>query len=267
MPEGDTLRQAEARLTPVLEGELLTDVWFRRLRGHAPRAGQRVEQVDAVGKHLLVHFDRNLSLDVHLGMSGWWAVSNHPPVDAPKLRIVLSTRAGHAMCYAAPTIRTYVRDGERTPVDHLGPDLSDDHVDVDGIVGRARAVDPSITIAEALLDQRIAAGIGNVYKSESLFLAGLHPFTPVGALGDDQLRSVWTIAHRALVANRERRRRTTPESHRDRTHVYDRYRLGCHRCDDAVAFDPAGSRTRRSTYWCPTCQVRRAVGDDPPVGG
>ena len=255
MPEGDTLRQAEARLTPVLEGRILTDVWFRRLRGHAPRKGQRVEQVDAVGKHLLVHFDRRLSLDVHLGMSGWWSVTADPPHDAPKLRIVLSTDAGHALCYAAPTIRTYLRDGSVTPVDHLGPDLSDDTVALDVVVERSRSSDQDRTVAELLLDQRVAAGVGNVFKSESLFLAGLDPFTLVADTSDGDLQRVWRIAHEALVANRSRSlRRTTPDGLRDRTHVYDRYRLGCHRCGDAIDYDPAGSRTARSTYWCPTCQ-------------
>jgi endonuclease-8 len=258
MPEGDTLRQAEARLTPVLEGRTLTDAWFRRLRGYAPRKGQRVDQVDAVGKHLLIHFDRNLSLDVHLGMSGWWTVTEQPPRDAPKLRIVLSTEAGHALCYAAPTIRTYLRDGSPTPVDHLGPDLSDDVVDLDVIVERSRVTSQDRPVAELLLDQRVAAGVGNVFKSESLFLAGLAPFVAVGEVSDPDLRALWGIAHELLVANRSRSlRKTTPGALRDRTHVYDRYRLGCHRCGDAIDFDPAGSRTARSTYWCPTCQALR----------
>lgn len=255
VPEGDTLRQAAARLTPILEGRELTHAWFRRLRGHAPRAGQLVEQVDAVGKHLLVHFDRRLSLDVHLGMAGWWSVSPDPPRDAPKLRIVLSTDAGHAACYAAPTIRTYLRDADASPVDQLGPDLSDDVPDLDEVLRRSRAGSQDRTLAELLLDQHAAAGVGNVFKSESLFLARLDPFTPVGDTSDEQLRTLWTIAHRALVDNRSRSlRKTTSASVRDRSHVYDRYRLGCHRCGDAIRYDPAGSRTARSTYWCPTCQ-------------
>lgn len=261
MPEGDTLRRAEARLTPVLEGRTLTRAWFRRIRGHVPRAGQRVEQVDAVGKHLLVHFDRGLSLDVHLGMSGWWTVTDEPPRDSPKLRIVLSTDAGHALCYAAPTIRTYVRDVDVSPVAHLGPDLSDDAVDLDAIVARSRTGEQDRCVAELLLDQRVASGVGNVFKSESLFLAGMDPFARVVDVTDDELRTLWGIAHRALVANRDRpRRSTTSPRSRDRTHVYDRFRLGCHRCADAIAHDPAGSRTARSTYWCPSCQSSPTPG-------
>ena len=255
MPEGDTLRQAEARLAPVLEGRVLTGVWFRRLRGHAPRVGQVVERVDAVGKHLIIDFDRRISLDVHLGMAGWWSVSETPPSDSPRLRIVLSTDAGHALCYAAPTIRTYLRDVDRSPVGHLGPDLSDDAPDLDAVVARSRAVVGDEAIATLLLDQRAAAGVGNVFKSETLFLARTNPFEPVDAISDDSLGRLWSIAHRLLVANRDRAvRRTTPDGHREHLHVYGRHRLGCLRCGDAIAYDPAGSRTGRSTYWCPTCQ-------------
>jgi formamidopyrimidine-DNA glycosylase len=143
-------------------------------------------------------------------------------------------------------------------VAHLGPDLSDDDPDLDEVVHRSRSGDLDRPVAELLLDQGVAAGVGNVYKSESLFLAAMDPFAPVGAFGDDDLRTLWSIAHRALVANRDRPlRTTTPDGVRDRTHVYDRHRLGCHRCDDAIAYDPAGSRTQRSTYWCPSCQVRQ----------
>ena len=255
MPEGDTLRRAEARLTPVLEGRTLTGVWFRRLRGDAPRVGQSVERVDAVGKHLIIDFDRRISLDVHLGMSGWWSVGEQPPSDSPRLRIVLSTDAGHAMCYAAPTIRTYLRDVDPSPVGHLGPDLSDDDPDLDAVLARSRAVPPEVPIASLLLDQAVAAGVGNVFKSETLFLGRRNPFEPTGRVDDDGLRSLWSIAHRLLFANRDRRiRRTTPDGFRESLHVYGRHRLGCLRCGDAVAYDPAGSRTERSTYWCPTCQ-------------
>ena len=255
MPEGDTLRRAAAALTPVLEGRTLTDAWFRSVRGHAPRRGMRVEGVEAVGKHLLVHFDRGLTLDTHLGMSGWWRTSQSAPSGSPKLRVVLSTEAGHAMCYAAPIIRTYLRDADRTPIDDLGPDLSNDTPRLDTVMERSRARSQSRTLADLLLDQHVAAGVGNVYKSETLFLARMHPFHPVGSVSDADLILVWTTANRLLVANRDRdRRRTTPPQFRSRTFVYDRHRLGCLRCPDSISYDPAGSTTQRSTYWCPSCQ-------------
>lgn len=106
MPEGDTLRRAEALLSPVLDGLTLTSAWFRKLRGHRPRPGQRIESVNAVGKHLLINFDRRLTLRTHLGMSGSWRTNapGTPPPASSRLRIVLETAAGSALCFAAPTI-------------------------------------------------------------------------------------------------------------------------------------------------------------------
>lgn len=257
MPEGDTLRHAQAALAPVLEGQVATHLWFRKIRGYRPRVGQRIERVDAVGKHLLIEFDRNLTLDTHLGMAGSWRAL---PVEArlpttPTLRIVISTVKGHALCFSAPVIQTFLRTADRTPISDLGPDLSDDDVDLDEVVRRTRAGDRTRTIAELLLDQSIAAGVGNVFKSEALFVAGVHPFRPVGELTDAMLREVWRIAHRQLVANRETRSRTTTaRGDAGRTYVYGRKHLGCRRCNIAIEYSPAGERAGRSTYWCPTCQ-------------
>ena len=257
MPEGDSLRRAQARVAPVLEGRVREEACFRSLRGHRPRPGQRVERVEAVGKHLLVHLDRALTIHVHLGMSGRIRVG---PPDQPlrtgaTLRMFLRTEAGTVACHAAPTITTYVRDGSPSPVDHLGPDLSDDDVDLAEVVRRASTTEPGTLLADLLLDQRVAAGVGNVFKSEALFLAGLHPFTRRDALTDEQVEELWRIAHRLLVRNRSTPARTTTgDPRRDRTFVYGRHRLGCRRCDGPVRFSPAGEVTPRSTYWCPVCQ-------------
>ena len=245
-------------MAPILDGRTLEHVWFRMLRGNRPRVGQRVERVQAVGKHLLVRFERGLVLDVHLGMTGSWRVSPDPPRPHPKLRVHLGTEAGHALCYAAPTIRTYVDGHDPAPIDALGPDLSDDEVDLAEVVRRSRAGDQRRCLADLLLDQRVAAGVGNVFKSECLHLAGLDPFTEVGSVDDDDLRSVWGIAHRQLVANRERTvRRTTPTGLRASTHVYNRHRRPCPTCGRPVRYAPAGDRSSRSTYWCSRCQPRR----------
>jgi endonuclease VIII len=110
-------------------------------------------------------------------------------------------------------------------------------------------------VADVLLDQRIAAGVGNVFKSEALFVAQLHPFTPIGDVSDNDRRRLWTIAHRQLVANRGKPyRSTTAVGDGQRTYVYGRHRLGCSRCDNAIEYDPVGGRSTRSTYWCPSCQ-------------
>lgn len=257
MPEGDSLRRAEALLAPILEDTVVRSVWFRMLRGYRPRPGQRIERVDAVGKHLLIEFDRNLTLDTHLGMTGSWQVIGPQATipSNPRLRVVISTDLGQALCLAAPIIQTFIRDGSASPVDHLGPDLSDDDADLDEVMRRSRLSPPYRLVADLLLDQSVAAGIGNVFKSEALFVAGVHPFTPLSALPDERLRHVWSVGHRQLIANRARPfRSTTRDSDTGRTYVYGRFHLGCRRCDNAIEFSPAGLRTARSTYWCPTCQ-------------
>ncbi len=257
MPEGDSLRRAEALLAPILEDQIVRSVWFRMLRGYRPRAGQRIERVDAIGKHLLIEFDRNLTLDTHLGMTGSWrAIGAEVAIPTnPRLRVVISTDLGHALCFAAPTIQTFIRDGSGSPVDHLGPDLSDDATDIDEVMRRSRLSPPERLVADLLLDQSVAAGIGNVFKSETLFIAGIHPFAPIGTLSDDELRRVWLIGHRQLLANRARPFRvTTSDNETGRTYVYGRFHLGCRRCENAIELSPAGAKTPRSTYWCPTCQ-------------
>ena len=124
----------------------------------------------------------------------------------PKLRIALTVAEGHALCYAAPTIRTFVRDGGPTPVDHLGPDLSDEHPDLDEVLARIdRFAAPERPVADVLLDQRIAAGIGNVFKSETLFAVGVHPLTPIGSVDAATRRRLWTTAHRQLPRERAAR--------------------------------------------------------------
>jgi endonuclease-8 len=264
-------------LTPVLEGRVVTELWFRKLRGYRPRVGDRIGGVDAVGKYLLIEFQQaqppasgrsrpGLVLHTHLGMAGSWRTA---PLQAavpnsPKLRVVIATDAGRALCFSAPDISTHLAGSGTAPADRIGPDLSDDDVDLDDVVARSRArATHETTIAELLLDQVVAAGVGNVFKSEALFVAGVHPFTPVSELTDDELAAVWSIAHRQLVANRARPyRSTTAAGDGGRTFVYGRHRLGCRRCDNAIEFSPAGQRTQRSTYWCPTCQPvhRPAVG-------
>ncbi len=262
MPEGDTLRRAAEVLTPVLEGQVVTDLWFKKLRGYRPRVGDTIHSVEAVGKYLLIEFDRKLVLHTHLGMSGTWRTStlDRPTPRSPKLRIVIETAAGRALCFAAPDISTHISGSGTAPADRIGPDLSNDDVDLDVVVARSRGrATETTTVAELLLDQQVAAGVGNVFKSEALFVAGLHPFTLVSDLTDEQLAKLWSIAHRQLVANRAKPyRSTTGPGNPDRTHVYGRHRFACRRCDNAVSFSAAGERTERSSYWCPTCQPERA---------
>ncbi len=259
MPEGDSLEQAALRLAPVLVGQHVTSFWARKLRGHSPRAGWLIENVRAQGKHLLIEFERNLTLQSHLGMTGSWRVAEAgwaQPARMPKLRVVIGVEGAEALCFAAPTIQTFVRTGP-TPVDRLGPDLLDAEPDFAEVVRRARGVAPTTAVMDLVMNQQVAAGIGNVYKSELLFLRRLDPYTPVGNLSDDQIEQLYREAAKQLrrnvdasQRNARHRRSTTADG---RLFVYGRYRLACRRCGGNVDrnYDDVQGR---STYWCPACQ-------------
>ncbi len=277
MPEGDTIHLARKRVAPVLEGRILQRFWARKLRGHRPRVGQHIEAVRVHGKHLLVDFDRELTLQVHLGMGGRWsvpaaAVDSDETFDRfrrnPRLRLYLATDRGLALCYAAPTLQTFIRSDDQrhlTPLSNLGPDLCvpDDQVQsvAAEAVRRLRARLPgSDLIVDALLDQEVAAGIGNVYKSEVLFRHRIQPFTPIDQLDDSTIETLFSSAARLLWRNSwtdgPRRTTTTPIAGRrqaDNTFVYHRHRLPCRRCQTPIERS-YGGRYGRSTYWCPRCQ-------------
>jgi endonuclease-8 len=217
-----------------------------------------VEQVGAVGKHLLIDFrtvaDRKLVLELHFGMTGRvdvQALAQTPP-KSPKLRMVLETARGRVLGFAIPTIQTHTGDALATPAARLGPDLCAAAVDWPEIDRRIALLDPAATMADALLDQHVAAGIGNVYKSEALFVAGVDPFVAVGTVDPAGRIEAWKIAHEQLRANlRPGRRATTPDG---KLWVYDRRNEGCRRCSGPIRYDPAGGRSSRSTYWCARCQ-------------
>ena len=174
----------------------------------------------------------------------------------PKLRVVIGVEDAEAVCFAAPTIQTFVRTGP-TPLDRLGPDLLDVDPDFAEIVRRARLVAATTRLMDLVMDQHVAAGIGNVYKSELLFLRRLDPYSTVGSVSDDAIEQLYREAGKQLRRNVDasqrnpaHRRATTTDG---RLFVYDRYRLACRRCGGNVNrnYDDAQGR---STYWCPACQ-------------
>ncbi len=287
MPEGDTIHQARLRLQPILEGASVNRFWARKIRGHRPRQGQVVESIRVHGKHLLLDFTPVLTLQVHLGLGGWWQTHDSPHNEPllfdqlrrnPRLRLYLSTDRGAAACYSAPTVQTFIREGQAgeqvgavpdqiTPLSNLGPDL---RVDADlrrevvaDAVARLRARTSSAElIADALLDQEVAAGIGNVYKSEVLFLHRVWPFMAVGKIDDATVEQLFETASGLLWINSQRpdsRRTTMPfsgslsELHGG-VYVYRRWRAPCRKCQTPIERDYRG-RLGRSTYWCPRCQA------------
>ena len=257
VPEGDTIHRAATRLHRALAGKAIVRFVAPRWAGPVPATGETVEAARAVGKHLLVDFSGGLTLRTHLRMSGRWDVYRRDTQwrRAPSsARVVIEVADAVAVCFAAPDVAVTRRD--RAAPSHLGPDLCDTAPDLDVVVARARArgaIEPAMTIGEALLEQRIAAGIGNVYKSETLFLEGLDPTTPVAAIGDDELRAVYARAHRLLRANLGNApRRTVPQGYA----VYRRAGRPCRVCGRPIIRIVQGHTQPRSTYLCPHCQTR-----------
>lgn len=257
MPEGDTIHRAANRMRPVLAGHVLTRFEASRLAGDRPSVGERIESVQARGKHLLIAFDGGLTLRTHMKMSGSWHVYREGErwrKAAHLARAVVGADSGWvAVCFQAPVVETFHRSA-RPPeaLATLGRDLTAEAPDLDAVLARvATAADGDTQVADLLLDQRVAAGIGNVYKSEVLFLHGIDPFTPVADVDPERLRDVFETAHRLLRVNLHTNRRVTYQGGQA---VYGRRGQDCRRCGTPVRMRRQGPMAR-STYWCPSCQT------------
>lgn len=255
MPEGDSVAGHAERLRPILAGQRITEV-----DGTAPSVRTNswqildatVSGIRTLGKNLLIDLSTGYSIRVHLGMSGRWQVVAAETRPAGSARLVLTTERGRAVCHAAPKVEVDRTPAVEARVAGLGPDLLGDF-DEDEYVRRARTRD-GVSMAGMLLDQRVLAGIGNVYKSELLFLEGIHPRTPVGQVEDSQLRSISQRAIKLLAANVGPGARSTTGSkgRGQETWVYGRRGKPCRRCGTPIQQEKEGDRV---TYWCPTCQL------------
>ena len=260
MPEGDTLALAATRVGDALAGRQVTrvDGSARDVRRVGRRlVGKRVDSVRSIGKHLLIEFENGWVLRTHLGMTGSWHVYTPDErwrITPGKARAVVVTEDHVAVCFAAPTVQLAPAEAVHASIDHLGPDLMGVDVDFAEVVRRARDSDAP-TVADLLLDQRVMAGVGNVYKSEVLFLHRLHPDTKPQTLDDAEVEGLARLASRLLRANRTTSARSTTGARGDgrRLWVYGRGRRQCRRCPDSVTSATHGELDR-VTYWCPTCQ-------------
>jgi endonuclease-8 len=258
MPEGDTILRAARRMRPVLEGavpeEILTpqprharDRWPDRL------AGRRVERIDTHGKHLFVRFEGGLALHSHLRMTGAWAVHPHGARwrRSPRRAWLVLRARGHEVVEFDGPVLELLTDG-RTRFDQrlaaLGPDVLAAEFDAPRFLRRLRADDPTRTLGDALLDQRTLAGIGNVWKAEGCWGAGIDPWRRLRDLADDE-----ALAVIADVRPRMLRAVEAPSVHRTDRHVYDRAGRPCPRCGTTIEARPQGD-DGRTTYWCPGCQ-------------
>ncbi len=266
MPEGDTIHRAAIRMRPVLAGHALTRFEAPRLVGDRPAVGELIEDVEARGKHLLVHFSGGLTLRTHMKMTGSWHLYREGErwrKGAHLARVVVGADSGWlGVCFQAPVVETHHRAlGDPLPLATLGPDLTAPDPDIDAAVGRAALAAPGTELGDALLDQRISSGIGNVYKSEVCFLHGIDPFTPLADVAPEVLHRILETSHRLLVANLGSTRRIT---YRGGVAVYGRRGQPCFRCGSLVRMRRQGEMAR-STYWCPTCQpAARGVGEQAP---
>ncbi|HEU4580921.1 MAG TPA: DNA-formamidopyrimidine glycosylase family protein [Polyangiaceae bacterium] len=257
MPEGDTLhgwaRAIDAALRDkTLQRALSTRADLGRLEGH------RVVSASARGKQLLIEFDEGHVLRTHLRMHGTIRVRDGTyggPLTNPHVRWLLATEDKIVLCLDAPSVEL-LRRGElhRHPVlSRLGPDVLAPVLDSAEILRRLRA-HPEQPIGAALLDQELLAGIGNVYKSELLFMTRISPFQPLGGVADARLQEIVDLARTWMRRNVGERRRTTPEGRVASRHwVYGRSGEPCLKCGARIQMQRQGPLAR-STYYCPECQ-------------
>ncbi|MHB1434143.1 MAG: DNA-formamidopyrimidine glycosylase family protein [Streptosporangiaceae bacterium] len=257
MPEGDVVWRAARQLDAALTGHVLTRTDFRVPRyAGADFAGQTVLRTASRGKHLLTRLSGGHTVHTHLKMDGSWRIkpaTGYPPRDH-RIRLVLANQRWQAVGYLLGVVEVMPTDREDAVVGHLGPDLLGPDWDRAESVRRLM-LRPERPVGEALLEQRNLAGIGNLYKSEVLFLRGISPWRPVADAGD--LNGLVELARRLLDANKERIGQiTTGDPGRGRqTWVYGRASLPCRRCGTAVRQASQGpAPEERITFWCPYCQ-------------
>ncbi len=274
MPEGDTIFRAARTLNRALGGG--TVVLFEsvlpaltRVHEDAPLTGRTIEQVTAAGKHVLMQFSGGLILRTHMRMNGSWHIYRRGERwqrSRRDMRVLVATAEFEAVGFNIPVAEFIAAKdlARHDELRRLGPDLLSETFDAADALQRLRERG-DLEVGDAVLNQRLVAGIGNVYKSEVLFLCGINPFATVGSLTDSHLSSIVDTARRLLRLNVSEtlapmttytgyRRTTNRDDPSERLWVYGRARQPCRRCGTAIEVKAQG-RDARLTYWCPQCQV------------
>lgn len=261
MPEGDTIFRAAMRLRPILEGQPVERARARWERVDAESlVGHTISSVEARGKHLLFHFDDGRALHSHMGMTGSWHIYRLAEAwQKPEQRaaIVLEGPQYLVVCFTPKTLELLSAAGVRRHpyLQRLGPDLLGGALDEPAVLSRFRGHNLT-PIGEAVMNQTIASGVGNVYKSEVLFLLHIHPRTPVGELSDEGVLEIVRKARELMQQNLEGRPRTTRHGlDGRRLWVYGRSGQPCFVCGGPIEVIRQGD-LGRTTYWCPRCQPR-----------
>jgi endonuclease-8 len=251
MAEGDTILRAARRLGAALNGETVA-ASAPNPRGRAARIerldGRRLDAVESHGKNLLLRFG-DVVLHSHMGMNGSWHVYPRGAAWRKPRRSAWAVLAGEgqeAAQFGGPTLRLIAADRVRRDpqLARLGPDILAPELDLDAILQGLRA-DPARGLGDALLDQTLVAGIGNIFKSEACFAARVDPWRPVGDLDDEELGAVLLAARELMLA-----------AVADGRHTYAVYRARrpCPVCHGRISSRGQGD-ANRTTYWCPRCQT------------
>jgi endonuclease-8 len=278
MPEGDTIYRSARAMQRAIGGQLCTGfetglAHLARVDDERPIAGRTIERVEARGKWLLVHFSGDAILLTHMLMSGSWHLYRTGEkwfLGKDRMRAVIRTADWQAVAFNVPVAEFHTaRSLERyTQLPKLGVDVLGAEYSVEAGVARLKAYaaeHPEAEVAVVLLNQRVLAGLGNVYKSEVAFAAGVNPFRAMRTLTDKEYEVMAERAQRWMQQNVKDgagdgivtyagNRRTTGNSNRDdRLWVYGRKGQECRRCGAVIEMRKQGVQAR-STYWCPGCQ-------------
>ena len=256
MPEGDTLFRTAAGLRPHLVGRRVSAARATRPGPQVERVvGATVDAVESHGKNLVIRFDNGLELRTHMRMNGSWHRYRpgerwrRPPSRA---RVVLEVPGAVAVCFDAPVVELFEERAEdlHSALGSLGPDLLALDFDAGEALRRLRAPERrDLTISAALLDQRALAGIGNIWRNETLFAERIDPLARVADLDDQTLGRIVATARRLLKASAR-----VPPGRAGPMQVYRRTGRPCPRCGTAIRSDQLRGETPRTTYWCPRCQ-------------
>lgn len=255
IPEGDTIHYAASLMQAVLAGHVPDEIVtphprFGRDRWPERLAGQTVKSVDAYGKHLFVRFEGDLVIHSHLRMTGAWHVRTSGP--APPAAWLVMRRGEHDVIQLRGPVLELMTES-RTRFDRrltaLGPDILAAELDEAEFLRRLRHDDPTRPIGDALLDQRTIAGIGNLWKSEGCFAAGIDPWRPAGKVSNEEALAI-------VRECRPRMQQSASDGRQDRfRRIYNHAGRPCPRCGPAARITVRGmGDDNRPTFWCPTCQ-------------
>lgn len=262
MPEGDSLYRFAAKLRPALEGEVIQSA-----RSHGPGpvprveriVGQRCTGVRSQGKNLIISFENGLALRGHLRMYGTWHVyAKDEPWRKPEhqARLVLEVPDAVVVNFSAPVIELIEERAlaVHQPIAGLGPDLLDDDFDAGEAFARMRHPSRAgLTIGDAIMDQKAMAGVGNIWKHETLFHCAINPWRTVGSLDDETLRGLIAKARELLRASAGKPDADGVRQPRPAMWVYARPGQPCRRCFSRLHMARQGVDIRYTT-WCPKCQ-------------